>query len=160
MPHGHEDAVVVDERPARRKRVLRASGSDSKGQQRHRSKDPWQRAQRRVKQPYSATKRFVPAQDDDAVPQRQPRRRSQQSSIPGRSRNSARFVPADAKSVKRARKKIEREWNSHQRVDRVRQRPPVEFSDDDDGIAEDAATRAHSSARRSRPPKSDRWNSI
>jgi hypothetical protein len=149
-----EDAVV--EEPARRKHVARASSRDSKGRH-HKSKDSWQRAQRRVRQPYSAAKRFVP-EEEDPIAQRQPRRRSQQS-FSSRSRGSSRFVPADAKSVKRARKKIDREWSSHQRVDRVRQRPSGEFSDDDD-MTEDAATRARSSTRRSRPPKSDRWNSI
>jgi hypothetical protein len=151
-----DDVASVDGRPVRRRRVARASGSDPKSRHRN-DKDPWQRAHRRVKQPYSAARRFVPQCDEPAA-QRPARGRSTQS-YPGRSRGSPRFVPADAKSVKRARKKIDREWNSHQRVDRVRQRPVVEFSDDDD-MTEDAATRAHSSARRSRPPKSDRWNSI
>jgi hypothetical protein len=158
--HGAQEQEDAVEQPVRHRRVRATnSGSrDSKGHH-HKSKDPWQRAQRRVKQPYSAAKRLVP-EEEDPVPQRQPRRRSQQPSFSGRSRGSARFVPADAKSVKRARKKIDREWNSHSRVDRVRQRPAVEFSDDDDDITEDAATRAHSSVRRQRPPKSDRWNSI
>ena len=151
-----DDAIV--EKPVRHRRVAHADGRNTKSRH-HKSKDPWQRAQRRAKQPYSAAKRFVP-EEESLVAQRQPRRRTHQQSFSGRSRGNARFVPADVKSVKRARKKIDREWSSHQRADRVRQRPAVGFSDGDDDITEDAATRAHSSARRQRPPKSDRWNSI
>jgi len=158
-----EGAVIDAGKHVRHKRPTRAGGRESKGHN-HKSKDPWQRAQRRVRQPYSAARRFAPEDRREAtrgspVAQGQPRRRSQQS-FSSRPRGNARFVPADAKSVKRARKKIDREWSGHQRVDRARQRPPVEFSDDDDSMMEDAATRAHSSSRRSRPPKSERWDSI
>ena len=141
------------ERPARRAASPRRK-KGSRGKQ-----DPWQRAERRVRQPYSAARRFAPEYGGDIQVPAGGRKRKRHPTASGRQRAPARgFEPADTRSVKRARKKIDREWSGHYRVQRPPERP-TEFFEDDECFDEDAVSRAHRSARRS-TPKSKRWDTI
>ena len=144
------------EREVNRNRRKRQTKKSSKP--RHRSRnDPWQRAERRVKQPYSSAKRFAPEHaDSSAAPAR--RKRKKHSSASSR-HSSSRYVPADARSVKRARKRIEREWNPHQHPSRPSSGGSSDFFEDEGSIVEDAAERAHGRSHHT-VPRSKRWDTI
>ncbi|UCE45312.1 MAG: hypothetical protein JSU93_08115 [Methanobacteriota archaeon] len=144
-----------------RKRSSR-KGPDSrqarrKGQKgRHRaSKDPWQRAERRVRQPYSSAKRFASGYE---TTNSTAKRRRRSKTPKGAERSRERFAPESTRSVKRTRRKIDREWSDHHRTDHAPLRS-MEFYDDEDGITEGAAERARSSSRHS-APRSKRWDTI
>ncbi|UCE80319.1 MAG: hypothetical protein JSV94_03880 [Methanobacteriota archaeon] len=141
--------------------VRRAAHSEparkgTKRRHRHSKKDPWQRAERRVRQPYSSAKRFACESEET---KNSARRRKTVGQSTRRPRSSPRFVPADVRSVKRARKKIDREWSGRRRSERAPSRA-VELFEDEDLTAEAAAE--HSKGRHSphSTPRSKRWDTI
>ena len=117
---------------------------------RTRKADPWQRAERRTKQRYSSSRRFS---DGYAGQVSGGRQKVRTSNRPG-------YMAADERSVKRARKRIEREW-------RRRPVPPpltgrvVDFDDEEDFVHPGARGRGRGGAQ-GRPPKqkSRQWDSI
>ena len=128
-----------------------AEGRTAK-KQRSRSKkaDPWQRAERRTKHRYSSSRRFSEGYSGQGSGRRQ---KVQRASSPG-------YMAADERSVKRARKRVEREW-------RRRPTPPpltgrvVDFDDEEDFVHPGSAGRGRGGAQgRSTKPKSRQWDSI
>jgi hypothetical protein len=139
-----DDADDDDARPERR-RHARSARAKSPRRQRKVKGDAWQRPKRRVKQHYSSARRFVPK--DEEVPRPTPARRPKGSVASARARSSraraadgsSRFAPADVRSVKRARKRIDREWVAP-RKRRVRSHSPGPVGlfdgEEEDGIVE------------------------
>lgn len=155
-----EEAALGEGGKPRRRRVRSARAKDA-GKHVKVKGDPWQRPKRRVKQHYSSARRFVPAEEKTSHRRRS--RRVKSKGVPVKAarvtRASHRYAPTDERSLRRARKKIDREWTPHQRRSRA---PPsrVRFSDfdDDDPIA--PAPDRDGGHRRHAPAPDHRWDTI
>ncbi len=122
--------------------------------------DPKRRSSRRVRQHYSSARRFAPESSIAAGTSSTRSRRNKQARRPStRSRApAAKFAPSDQKSVRKARKAIEKEWHSRSKfVAPARQQ--VDFVDDDDFVDAPAA-RNQGRSRHPRPPQKRRWDTI
>lgn len=136
-----DDGVDDDAQPERRQHARSAHAKGARRQRKVKG-DARQRPKRRVKQHYSSARRFVP-QDED-VPRPAPARHSKGAGTSSRARSSrargthasARFVPADERSVKRARKRIDRQWVPRQRRAHAPSSRPVGLFDgeEEDGV--------------------------
>jgi hypothetical protein len=127
--------------------------------------EPWQRSERRVKHHYSSARRFAASPGPDLArpvrsrAARQTRRPNATAGRPSRG-SSIRFTPADQKSVRKARKAIEKEWGGRSRFV-AHTRPRVDFADDEDFVDTQPSPRSnHDSARHHRSPQKQRWDTI
>ncbi|UCE91009.1 MAG: hypothetical protein JSV90_06180 [Methanobacteriota archaeon] len=163
-----EEAEDCDPRPERRRAAC--GGAHAKGAVKRRGVkgDARQRPKRRVKQHYSSARRFVPP--DEGTPRRPPARRSRGHSSSRGSRAqhqrsvdaSGRFAPQDKRSVRRARRRIDREWTVRQpRRARSYSQAPVGLFDgeEEDGIV---APRTADEGRHKHhaPSPGHRWDMI
>ncbi len=131
------------------------------GRHSSRKGEPWQRSERRVKHHYSSARRFSQSQGPSlAGPTRSRSSSSARRASSGTHRSSRgsamRFEPADQKSVRRARKAIDKEWRSRSRFV-APAGPSVDFSDEED-FAD--APPSHEPARHHRAPQKQRWDTI
>jgi hypothetical protein len=124
---------------------------------------PKQRSERRTRKHYSSSRRLSGASAGPSLsgPVRSMgSRHARKSGVGTRSRaSSLRFAPSDQKSVKKARKAIEREWGSRSRFT-APQRRQVEFVDDED-FAEPASSAGHQGrTKHERHSQKQRWDTI
>jgi len=144
-----EDGRVFSSASTRklRSRKAHSSAAKSKGKR----QDPWVRADRRARKHYSSARRLKAPEDDydDAHEEVKSRQRKVRSSAP-------RIVPGDGRSIRRARKSIDRAWgrrdfpvlNEHSRRPSHRAREP------EDEEAEPGPPQSH------HRPNSDHWDTI
>ncbi|HIH01503.1 TPA: hypothetical protein HA259_05445 [Thermoplasmata archaeon] len=152
---GEPPAQVIDVEPA--SAAHRKSGGRS-----HKS-GPKQRSSRRTRQHYSSSRRFSngPSAPSLAGPVRSRGTSRHRGDAPRSRSSSLRFAPSDQKSVKRARKAIEREWGSRSRFTAPQRRTPVEFVDDEDFVEPASSAPSRQSARgHERHPQKQRWDTI
>ena len=124
---------------------------------------PKQRSSRRTRQHYSSSRRLShrPSAPSLAGPVRSRGSSRHRGEAPRSRSSSLRFAPSDQKSVKRARKAIEREWGSRSRFTAPQRRMPVEFIDDEDFVEPVAPGPARRSAtKHERHPQKQRWDTI
>ena len=123
--------------------------------------DPRQRSDRRVKQHYSSASRFAPASGDTVGTRSTRSRRNTQARRPStRSRAPhASFAPSEQKSIKKARKAIEKDWRRSRSKFVAPSRSQGDFVDDDDFVdAPDARDQGRS--RNPRTTQKRRWDTI
>ena len=131
-----------------------AKGSSRRG-------DPRQRSDRRVKQHYSSASRFAPA-SGDIVGTRSTRSRSNTQARRPSTRSRAphaSFAPPDQKSIKKARKAIEKDWRHSRSKFVAPSRSQGDFVDDDDFVDSPAA-RDQGRSRNPRTTQKRRWDTI
>ena len=160
---GDVDGAVPGESPAQVMDLEAVGASHRKSGGRPHKAGPKQRSSRRTKQHYSSSRRFSSGHSapDLAGPVRS-RGGSRNRADSARSRSSSlRFAPSDQKSVKRARKAIEREWRSRSRFTAPQRSTPVDFADDEDFVEPASHARARQgSAKHERHPQKQRWDTI
>lgn len=143
-PEFIEQEAVLSGAKSSRRRTGRSRGHAE-------DEEPWQRADRRVRQHFTSARRFVP-EDDGVAAVRRPAKRTRKVR-PAR-REVSRIVPGDAKSVKKARKAIDDEWG-HRRYPSFNEQPsrrPRESA-----RQEPAEAQPH---HRAPKPPSNHWDSI
>jgi hypothetical protein len=123
--------------------------------------DPWQRSSRRVRQHYSSARRFASVSSDETGGSIRARRNNyaRRPGTTGRSRTSSTsFTQPNLKSVRKARKAIEKEWRSHSRT--VAPVMSVGFVDDEDFVEAPSGPNQHQRAKHSKPAQKQRWDTI
>jgi hypothetical protein len=113
------------------------------------------RSERRARQHYTSSRRFA---DGAAGPVLAGPVRSRASA---RSRaSSLRFAPSDQKSVRKARKAIDKEWGACSRFKASSKRSQVQFVDDEDFVEPAPPASQRSGTRHERQPQKERWDTI
>ena len=165
-----EDDEDEDVSPARRRRASGGAHHKAAGKQRRVKGDAWQRPKRRVKQHYSSARRFVPEDEQGPSRPRSTRRVKSHSTSSHQSRGrrprsahaSSRFVPEDERSVRRARKKVDREWTSRHRRTRSPSHAPVGLfeGEEEDGIVRSGSAAGEGHRKHHSQPPAQRWDMI